>query len=328
MKKLDAKRQSRVDAIEAAIKETPHFRNDAAASVFFARELENIEAQTYMVEFPEFKMTQLIPVTSEAGAGAESHTYYMFEGVGVAQLIKNYATDFRRVDVKGQKFTLNFENFGESYGYNFQEIENAKMAKRPLDRMKAETAREVSEQKIEDVMAFGQAEVGIKGFFNHPNLTEVVLPANSTSTDNDWRLKTAVQIIEDLNTIIRTPYNATKGREKVDSVVLSNDLYTLIADKPVGDNVDKTILDFMKTKHSEISWMDHHFLDEFEGASVDRVVAYSRNPRKLKFHLPVRFKQLEPFWNGAEYKINSYCRMGGLQFIRPLSACYADIVRN
>jgi len=326
--KLDKKRQARVDAIEAAIKDTPHFREDAASSVFFARELENIEAETYKVEYPEFKMTSLIPVTSEAGLGAESHTYYMYDSVGVAQLIKNYATDFRRVDVKGQKYTLNFENFGDSYGYNFQEIENAKFAKKPLDKMKAETAREVIEQKIEDVMAFGQAEAGINGFFNHPNLTEVTLPNNSSNTDNDWRLKTPENIIKDVSALIRAPYTATKGRERVDTMVLGNDLYLHLADTPMGSDLDKTILEFLKKKHPGVNFTDHYFLDEFQGAAEDRVIVYSRQPRKLKFHLPVRYKTLEPFWNGAEYSINNYCRMGGLQFIRPLSAAYADIVRN
>lgn len=325
--KIDKKRQARVDAINAAIESTPHFRNDAVASVFFARELENVETETYKVEFPEFTMTQLVPVTSEAGPGAETHTYYMYEGVGVAQLIKNYATDFKRVDVKGTKYSLNFENFGDSYAYNFQEIENAKMAKKPIDRLRAETAREVIEQTIEQTMAFGNAAGGITGFFNNANISEVVFPNNSTDTDTNWEKKTALQIIDDINSLIRAPRLATKGRERVDTVALPQRLYTLIDDLPLGDNVDKTVLMFLKKKHPSVQFAEHHLLDEFEGNAWDKIIVYSRNPRKLKFHIPVRYKSLEPFWTGASYEINNYCRMGGLQFVRPLSAAYAQVAR-
>lgn len=322
---MEKKRQARIDAIEAALVNTSPMRNDAAASAFFARELENIETQTYKVEFAEFKMTQLLPVTAEAGPGAESHTYYMFEPVGVAQLIKNYATDFKKVDIKGTKYTLNFENFGDSYGYNFQEIENAKLAKRPLDRMKAETAREVIEQTIESVMAFGYPTAGISGFFNNVNITEVVFPSNSTGADTNWELKTALQIVEDISALIRAPYLATKGREKINTCVLPNRLYTHLIDTPIGTNVDKTIMMFLKNKHPGVQFTDHHFLDTFEGNTWDKIIVYSREPRKLKFHLPVRYKSLEPHWTGASYEVNNYCRMGGLQFIRPLSAAWAKV---
>jgi len=327
MEKLNEKRQARIDAIESSIKGDTIFKEDAASSAFFARELENVEAETYMVEYPEFKMTSLVPVTSEAGAGAESHTYYMFDKVGVAQLIKNYATDFKRVDVKGSKFTLNFENFGDSYGYNFQEIENAKFAKRPIDRMRAETAREVVEAKIEQVMAFGEPLAGISGFFNNANLSQVVLPNNSTATNSNWELKTPEQVIADISSIIRAPYLATAGREKVDSVILPNRLYLHLEDTPMGNNLDKTILNFLEKKFKGVTFSDHHLLDSFQGAALDRVIAYSKNPRKLKFHLPVRYKSLLPFWDGSEYSVKNYARMGGLQFVRPLSAAYAEVAQ-
>jgi len=322
---LDKKRQERVDAIQAAIKDTPHFREDAASSAFFARELENIESQTYKVEFPEFKMTQLLPVTAEAGPGAESHTYYMFEAVGIAQLIKNYATDFKRVDVKGKKYSLNFENFGDSYGYNFQEIENAKFAKRPLDSMKAEAAREVMEQTIEEIMAFGYPEASITGFFNNANISQVVLPNNSSNTDTNWLLKSPLNVIADVNAIIRAPYTVTKGRERVNMVVLPNRLYTHLWDTPKSADSDTSILEYLQKKHKDVQFTDHHFLDDFQGGGSDKVIAYSRMPRKLKFHIPVRFRSLEPHWNGAEYMVNAYSRLGGLQFVRPLSSAYAEV---
>ncbi len=48
---------------------------DSAETAFFARELEYIKSKSYDIEFPPLKAIKLIPVSTEAGPGAESITY-------------------------------------------------------------------------------------------------------------------------------------------------------------------------------------------------------------------------------------------------------------
>lgn len=48
---------------------------DANESIFFERELEHVKARSYDIKYPEFKATMLIPVSTEAGPGAETITY-------------------------------------------------------------------------------------------------------------------------------------------------------------------------------------------------------------------------------------------------------------
>ena len=71
-------------SIPAAIMASEGTRFDSAedASVFFARELDHVKAQSYDVEYPELTALHLFPQTSEADPGAETITYYTYDKTG------------------------------------------------------------------------------------------------------------------------------------------------------------------------------------------------------------------------------------------------------
>ena len=98
---------------------------DAGETLFFERELENRKAQTYDVIRAPLKAFELIPVSSTAGAGAESIVYEQYDATGVAKMIANYADDLPRADVKGKEFVAKVKSVGNSYGYSLQEIRAA-----------------------------------------------------------------------------------------------------------------------------------------------------------------------------------------------------------
>ena len=91
-------------AIPAAIMASPGTRFDSAedASMFFARELDHVKAQSYDVQYPEFTALNLFPISSEADPGAETITYYTYDKTGLAKIIDNYSTDLPRADVNGK----------------------------------------------------------------------------------------------------------------------------------------------------------------------------------------------------------------------------------
>ena len=105
-------------------------REDTGESIFFARELEHILTRQHEVVYPELRARMFIPVSGEAGPGAESITYYQFDKVGMAKLISDYAADLPRADVFGNKFTSNIESLAISFGYSLQEVRSAAMAGR------------------------------------------------------------------------------------------------------------------------------------------------------------------------------------------------------
>ena len=116
-----------------------HRLDDGGA--FFERELESIEAKLYEFKQRELMYRELIPVSNRDNPGAESLTYRMFDKVGMAKVIANYADDLPRADIFGKEFTHAVKGIGMSFGYSTQELRAAQMAGRPLDSAKAASLR-------------------------------------------------------------------------------------------------------------------------------------------------------------------------------------------
>lgn len=123
------------------------FDSVESATVFFARELDQVKAKTYDKLYPELSALAYFPITSEVNEGAETTTYYSYDITGMAAIINNYATDLPRVDVKGESHTAHIKSIGDSYGYNVQEMRASRMAGKSLDARKGAAARRASDYK-------------------------------------------------------------------------------------------------------------------------------------------------------------------------------------
>ena len=124
--------------IPKAIMASEGTRFDSAedASVFFARELDHVKAQSYDVEYPELTALHLFPQSSEADPGAETITYYTYDKTGLAKIIDNYSTDLPRADVTGKPSFAKIKSIGDSYGYSAQEMRASRLAGKSLDARK------------------------------------------------------------------------------------------------------------------------------------------------------------------------------------------------
>ena len=112
----DEAKALRNSAIPAAVMASEGTRFDSAddASVFFARELDHVKAESYDVEYPEFTALNLFPVSNETDPGAETVTYYTYDKTGLAKVIDNYSTDLPRADVTGKPSYAQVKSIGDS----------------------------------------------------------------------------------------------------------------------------------------------------------------------------------------------------------------------
>lgn len=294
-------------------------RLDANESIFFARELEYVKARTYDVLYPEFKARMFVPVSNEAGPGAEAITYSQFDSVGMAKLISAYADDLPRSDVKGLQFTSPVKSLGGSYGYNLQEIRAAQFAGKPLEQRKANAARRAMMQLEDQILALGDAGTGLKGFINHGSVPTTSAPfvISAASTPD--------QIIQTLNLCSNKIVSDTKGTEIPDTLVLPIEQYTYISSTPRSSTSDTTILSFFLQSNPFIKSVDHWY--RLDGAGVgptDRAICYKRSPDKLTGEVPQEFEQFAPEQKGLEYTVACHQRVGGVVVYYPLSMLYID----
>lgn len=149
--------------------EDMRFDSAEAATVFFARELDQVKAKTYDKQYPELSALAYFPITSEVNEGAETTTYYSYDVTGMAEIINNYATDLPRVDVKGDSHTANIRSIGDSYGYNVQEMRASRMAGKSLDARKGAAARRASDYMVNKIAFAGDKKHNLIGIFSEEN---------------------------------------------------------------------------------------------------------------------------------------------------------------
>jgi len=302
---------------------------DANESIFFARELEHIKARAYDILYPELKATRLIPVSTEAGPGAESITYQQYDSVGVMKIIADYADDLPRADVKGKEFTSTVKSLGGSYGYNVQEIRNARMAGKPLQQRKANAVRMANEQQVNKVAWFADGSStwgGMVGFFYNANTTKSAAPTGN------WigGAVSADLIIADVNFAINKVPDVTNGVESVDTVLMPQLEYSHLASTPRSSTSDTTILEFLRRVHPGVTF---EALNEAKavspnprtgGAAVNLLIAYKRNPDKITLEIPQPFEQFPAQERGLEFVVPAHSRIGGVIMYYPLAVHIVD----
>ncbi len=295
---------------------------DANQTAFFSRELEYIKARTYDVEYPELKAMQLIPVSSEAGPGAESITYQQFDQMGLAQIIANYAQDLPRADIKGKEFTTPVRSLGTSYGYSLQEIRAAQFAGKNLEQRKANAARRAVEQKMNKIAWFGNEDYGLQGFITNPNVTRAAVENDGTGSTTQWENKTPDQILRDMNDLVNGIIDLTNGVEMPNTLLMPIKQWTQISTTARSSTSDTTILEFFLRNSPAITSVE--WVNELKGASQltpgqDIMIAYDRNPDKLSFEVPQLFEQFPAQERGLEFVVPAHARVSSVLIYYPLS---------
>jgi len=305
-----------------AIKKIHSVNLDAAESVFFARELEHIKSEVFEVEYQELKARTLIPMSTSADPADEFITYRQFDKVGSAKLISDYASDLPRVDRKGQEFQAKVRSIGDSYGYSLQEIRASRKTGRPLDQMRADTAREAALILENDIAWFGDTAHMLDGVLSNANVTSVTIPADGAGSLKTWASKTGEQMARDMHLVANSIVELTKGREIPDTLLLPLEQLNLASSTRLSTSTasDVTALEFfMKTSKyiKNVEWLEE--LDGAGAGATDVVLAYKRDPRKLTMEVPQDFEQLPPQERGLEFVVPCHQRTGGVIIYKPLS---------
>jgi hypothetical protein len=300
-------------------------RLDANESAQFLRQAEYVMAETYNVIYPQYQALAILPVKNDGGPGARTITYRQFDSVGVAKVVNSYAKDFPRVDIKGKEFSVNVKSLGDSYGYNEQEIREAQFNDLPLETMRAAVAREAMVQKMNKLAWFGETESGLKGLIYHPNVTK------SAATTGTWSSATKAQILADVNNAIRGPKILTKGVEYVDTVLLPEAKYGLLATTPYSDNSPVFLLDVLKAGNPGVSFYSVPELADLPTnprtgatATTQVMVTMRRDPNKVWISIPQDFEQFPPEREGMEWIIYCHARFAGIITPYPLSIQVTD----
>ena len=298
------------------------FRMDEAG-LFLERQLEYIRPQIFEVAYADIKYPTLLPVTSEAGQGAQTFTYRIMDSTGEFKLIADAADDLPRSDISQVEKSINIRSFGGSFGYTVQELRAAQMANIALEQRRAAAVRRAYEEKVEAVAMFGESTVGLAGFFN--NSTVDVIAANYWFT-GATASGTSQEMLELLNYGVSAIINASNMKEQPDTILLAYEDYNKISTTRNSDSSDVTVLEYFLRTNPYIRNVEPiNQLDKDNSVlNTNSMVVYKRDPEKVQLHIPQPLELFPPQQRGLEFIVPAHARVGGVALYYPKSVIYVQ----
>ena len=296
------------------------FRMDEAG-LFLERQLEYIRPQVFETVYADIKYPTILPVTAEAGNAAQTFTYRVMDSTGDFRLLADAADDLPRSDVSQVEKSISIRSFGGSFGYTVQELRAAQMANIALEQRRAAAVRRSYEEKVEQVALFGEASVGMAGFFNNSTVDVVAADKWFTTTGT-----TAQEMLELLNYGVTAIINGSKMKEQPDTILLSYADYNKISTTRNSDSSDVTVLEYFLRTNPYIRNVEPINQLEADNSvlNTDRMVVYKRDPEKVQLHIPQPLELFPPQQRGLEFIVPAHARVGGVALYYPKSMIYVQ----
>lgn len=292
-------------------------------AVFFQRQLEYIEAQTYDVLYPDLEARAAFGVDTTGGPGVNTLTYRSYDHVGKAQVINARATDLPKPSISGKEYSVTVKSVGTSFDYDIDEVASAAVTGLPLETRKANAATRGYEQYINAAAWYGDEAEGFIGFFNHPDVTRTTVAAG-TSGFTQWEKKLPRENIADLTTAVSAMYGSTLKIMRPSAIWMNVEKEQYIFNTPRSDQSDKSIGQWFLennqfiNKREQICGLNAFKGQGENGSEAFAVICTMANGLKtfrLREPLPLTWQPLQ--LHGLIYEIPGRGRFAGLQVMYP-----------
>jgi hypothetical protein len=307
---------------------------DQAAFGFVRSETQNIEAEVYKIQYPEFNYAALLPVITEGSAWASGTTFYTMDSVGKSEWIGNEARDVPYTDLIRGTGQAPYYMRGAAYRWSLPEINTAAMLGISLAPEKADATRQVMERFLFDLAVSGDTEKAMKGLINWTGVTAADVAANGSGTTTWWANKTPDQILADINTNIQAVRAATNTVVTPNTMLLPDPVFADISTRRISSAGDgaMTILDFLKLKNTYTAMTDQPFtikplleLNTADPGGDGRGVLYQNDRKVVRFHLPMPFMFLPVHQKDSlQWEQVGIARTGGTEVRIPKGIIYFD----
>lgn len=310
-----------------------HF--DANETMFLERELTQLRAKAFEVQFPLPIARTLAPKATDIAPSAAVYEYKVYEPVGAAKFINYKANDIPRVDTVVKSVTGKVMPIGAAYGWDINELREAARLNLQLPEVKARAARDFIERAIDTILAFGSLpdetgalpDVGLTGLVNNALVVTIGILPGTFWLDPTPADPTVVQA--DLNLLASEVPNSTNNTFKVDTILLPTRHYSYVQQTPYSALTGESILTVFRRNNPQITTIAPWYKLDTAGVNdVPRAVAYQKDPGVLESIIPQEFEVMPPEMQGLEFIYNCHARAGGVKIYQPLAVRYMDFVTS
>lgn len=301
------------------------------ALAFLISQTSYIESEVYKIQYPDIQYQLLVPIDTSANEWAKSVTFFSMDQVGQAAWFNHLATDMRIADVNRTKYEVGIEMAGIGYRYSLEELGFAQMIPGTnLGTERADAARFAYESFVDNVAFLGDTGKGWEGLINNSDVTRVDA-AGADAAARLWSAKDADAMILDVNNALSGIYTGSKTVEMADTVLLPPAALIQLSTERLS-NTDENALSYLMKYNvytlqtgRPLTIRSVLALESAGSAGVGRMVAYKRDPRVVKMHIPMVHRFL-PVWQTGPmvFDVPGIFRLGPVEIRRPGAVRYVD----
>lgn len=304
-------------------------------SIFLENQLEHLRNEVIKQDFPDLQMSSgaLVPITNNVDYRAEVFPFTLFTAVGEAKILANGGTDVPLINAYVQKKMGIIRTLVDGYEITLEDLEAAEFAGMNISSEMAIMARRVIEEGIDRIGYMGAPENGLLGITTLPNVVRETAPnngnANGGTNSTLWEHKTPEQIYLELVDFLTRMRQATKGIEQPDTLLLPQAQYDRIAAVVYPANTDNTLLNFfLTTQRASATGVKNivpvQMLEGLGTGGADMMIAYKRDPQKLRYEIPLDFEQRPPEMVSFSTRVVCRSRLAGLINLKPMSVRFYE----
>lgn len=305
----------------------------------------------------------LIDVSYEAPAWADSVQTEEFDNLGVAKIAADGSTDMPFADAKFGRRLIEVKGTKIGYKYNVQELIEAQQLKRPLNDLRMKAAVIANERLLNRIALRGDTASGIYGFWNQPSsrITPVVAPTGNW----DKTTTSPMSILADINKAITAVYENSgtnafvtdiampiTALSALNNTILSASSSNVVVPTPMSilayikaNNMSKLLANIdIKFHGIPVDKTDAGVTDTTAGSSLNyagtlkhdgnpisdtpssRVVYWARSPEYLVMHQPLTLQFLAPQPRNDEVVVPGRSRFTPIDLRYPSTMYYQDNV--
>ncbi|HVJ26387.1 MAG TPA: major capsid family protein [Vicinamibacterales bacterium] len=305
-----------------------HFRFDANEGPFIERELTQLRAKAFEVQFPESKARRFIPLATDIAPSAMTFEFKVYTTVGAAKVINPQSGDVPRLELGARAVTGRVVPVGIAYAFTIQELREAARIGTPLQTIKPRLARETIERGIDELLAFGdlantsgQDGLPLLGLANNTDVISAGLKTFSYWMDNG---DSGATMLAELSAICDEVSSRSKGLFTCTDLLLPLSRYNYANSKPYSDTIGDSVLSIFRRNHPNVNVQPWEKLETAGVTQAPRAIAYSKSAEVLEAVIPQEFEMMPPERDGFELVTDCWATCGGVKVYQPSGMVYAD----
>lgn len=298
-------------------------RDDATVASIMDRQLTKISRDIQIIEYADLKARNFIPLESELGPNDKTFVYYEADKLGECVFVSDLTNTLPRAVVKMTERIVAMYDIGMSYGWGIIDMQRRAAIGGQLPTLEAESAREITEEKIDEILSLGDAARGILGFINRTDTVTFATP-NGASTFPQWRTKTADEIVRDVAGMHAALKTNTLGKCNPTTLLVSDQAYSYLSVTRLdgtATTVKKYILDSFDNLKTIEPWSR---LNAAGAGPSGRAILFQQDPKVISAAIPREFETHDAQYSGLQVSIPTSATVGGAICRKPGWICYAD----